>query len=134
MIDVGMDPQPEQVWEVNQDVELAGNKVRLISITAQRDGYSFRIDPGENLSGVSIQIEGYPANGGGGGGGWQGIFTSSLVYFDLPKGKLTLLFSNPLSASPTEIWQTQWQPETNRQFPTIDGAATSCLNADTFQE
>ena len=132
-IDVGMSPQPEQVWEVNQDVQLAGQTVRLISVTANPDGYSFQIDPGGNLSGVSVQIEGHPANGGGGGGGWGGIFTSSLVYSDLPKGKLTIVFSNPLSASPTETWQGQWQPETVREFPSSTSSANTCLNASSFQ-
>jgi len=132
-IDVGMNPQPEQVWEVNQDVQLAGQTVRLISVTANTDGYSFQIDPGGNLSDVSVQIEGHQANGGGGGGGWQGVFTSSLVYTDLPKGKLTIVFSNPLSASPTETWQGQWQPETVREFPTSASSANTCLNASSFQ-
>ena len=135
MIDVGMDPQPEQVWEVNQDVELAGNKVRLISITAQRDGYSFRIDPGENLSSVSIQIEGHPANGGGGGGGWQGIFTSSLVYFDLPQREIdTPFLQSTFSQSHRDLANTMAAGRPIVEFPTIDGAATFCLNADTFQE
>lgn len=132
-IDVGENPQPEQVWEVNQDVQLAGQTVRLISVTAASDGYSFQIDPGGNLSGVSVQIEGHPANGGGGGGGWQGIFTSRLVYTDLPKGKLTFVFSNPLSASPTETWQGQWQPETLRQFSPSASSANICLDANSFQ-
>lgn len=132
-IDVGMSPQPEQVWEVNQDVQLAGQTVRLISVTATSDGYSFQIDPGKNLSGVSVQIEGHSANGGGGGGGWGGIFTSSLVYTDLPKGKLTIVFSNPISASPTETWQGQWQPETVREFPPSASTTNTCLNASSFQ-
>ena len=132
-IDVGENPQPEQVWEVNQDFQMSGQTVRLISVTATSDGYSFQIDPGKNLSGVSVQIEGHPANGGGGGGGWQGIFTSSLIYTDLPKGKLTVVFSNPLFASPTETWQGQWQPETLRQFSPSASSANICLDANSFQ-
>ncbi len=105
-VEVGTNPQPEQVWEVNQDIKLAGNTIRLVSVTAQADGYSFRIDPGQNLSGVGVQIEGYQAIGGGGGSGtWGGVFNTSLAYSQLPKGQLTLLFTNPLSASPSEIWQ-----------------------------
>ncbi len=132
-IDVGSNPQPEQVWEVNQEVQLAGQIVRLISVTAQSDGYSFQIDPGPNLSGVSVQIEGHTANGGGGGDGWKGIFTSSLIYSDLPKGKLTIVFSNPVSASPTETWQGQWQPETVREFAPGASSVTTCLDASSFQ-
>ena len=50
-IDVGTNPQPEQIWEVNQDVQFAGNTIRLVSVTAQSDGYSFRIDPGSEKHG-----------------------------------------------------------------------------------
>lgn len=134
-IDVGTNPQPEQIWEVNQDVQLAGNTIRLVSVTAQSDGYSFRIDPGKNMSEVSVQIEGYQANGSGGGGGTTNgkVFTTSHIYSNLPKGELTILFSNPRSASPTKTWQVEWQPETIRQFPLIAEPSTTCLNADTIQ-
>jgi len=135
-INVGSNPQPEQIWEVNQDVQIAGNTIRLISLTAQAEGYSFRIDPGMNLSGVSVQIEGYQANGGGGGEGTTNgkVFNTSLIYSDLPKGDLTILFSNPRLASPTATWQAVWQPETIRLFSSIDVPSTSCLNAETFQK
>lgn len=134
-INVGTNPQPEQIWEVNQDVQLAGNTIRLVSVTAQSDGYSFRIDPGKNISEVSVQIEGYQANGGGGGGGTTNgkAFTTSQIYSNLPKGELTILFSNPRSASPTETWQVEWQPETLREFPALSGSSATCLNADMIQ-
>jgi len=133
-IDVGTNPQPEQIWEVNQDVQMAGKTIRLVSVTAQSDGYSFRIDPGKNISEVSVQIEGYQANGGGGGGGTTNgkVFTTSHIYSNLPKGELTILFSNPRSASPTETWQVEWQPETILQFPLIAEPSKTCLNADTI--
>lgn len=135
-INVGSNPQPEQIWEVNQDVQIAGNTIRLISLTAQAEGYSFRIDPGMNLSGVSVQIEGYQANGGGGGEGTTNgkVFNTSLIFSDLPKGDLTILFSNPRLASPTATWQAVWQPETIRQFSSIDVPSTTCLSAETFQK
>jgi hypothetical protein len=109
--------------------------MRLVSLTAQSDGYSFLIDPGENQSGVGVQIEGHPANGGGGGNFPTNgkTFTTSLIYNDLPKGELTILFSNPSSASPTETWQGQWQPEITRDFAPIAGDANICWDADSFQ-
>lgn len=135
-INVGLNPQPEQIWEVNQDVQIAGNTIRLISLTARADGYSFSIDPGMNLSGVSVQIEGYQAIGGGGGEGTANgqLFSTSLMYGDMPKGDLTILFSNPRFTSPIAIWQAEWQPETIRQFPAIDASSASCLNAESFQK
>ena len=131
-INVGTSPQPEQVWEVNQNVQLAGNTIRLVSVTALSDGYSFRIDPGPNLSGVGVQIEGHQAIGGGGGGTGDGVFNTSLIYSELPKGQLTILFTDPLSASSTETWQVTWQPETNREFPLVTGPSTVCFNAETI--
>lgn len=133
--DAGPNPQPEQVWTLNQDVQLAGNTVRLVSVTASADGYSFHIDPGPDLSCVSVQIEGYQAAGGGGGGTWGGEFNTSLMFSELPKGSLTLLLTNPLSASSTQAWQGQWQPVAPRIFPTVTASNASgiCLNADSFQ-
>lgn len=135
-VNVGSNPQTEQIWEVNQDVQIAGKTIRLISLTAHADGYSFRIDPGKNLSGVNVQIEGYLAIGGGGGEGTTNgkVFNTSLIYSDLPKGDLTIVFSNPRLASPITTWKTIWQPEVIPQFSSNDVPSTVCLNAKTFQE
>jgi hypothetical protein len=132
-VDVGSNPETGQVWNVNQDVEIAGKTIRLVSITAESNGYSFRIDPGIDLSGVSVQIEGYQAIGGGGGGGWQGLFNTSLTYEELPKGHLNILFTNPLAAGPSETWQVIWQPENVRDFPSSSSTENICWNADTIQ-
>lgn len=133
--DTGPNPQPDKVWTLNQDVQLAGNTVRLVSVTANMDGYSFRIDPGPHLSGVSVQLDGYQAAGGGGGNAWGGIFNTSLIYDQLPRGPLAIILSNPLTASAAEFWQGQWQPDTPRIFATVpaDSSSPICLNADTFQ-
>lgn len=133
-VDVGATPQPGQVWEINRDIEIAGRIFRLLSISALPDGYSFRVDPGDELSGVSVQIEGYQAAGGGGGGGREGPINTSLIYHELPKGQLKILFSNPLAASPTETWQTTWQPEALREFPSSPGMSNVCWDADTIQD
>ncbi|NPV57004.1 MAG: hypothetical protein HPY76_10105 [Anaerolineae bacterium] len=131
-VDVGANPVAGQVWEVNQDFQLAGYPVRLLSITADsRNGYSFRVDPGVDLSGMSVQIEGYQAVGGG-GGGWQGVFSTSLAYSELPTGRLKLLFTNPLSASPTEEWQVMWQPGAAREFTPAAADADLCWDANTI--
>ena len=135
-VDVGANPLPGQVWEVNQDFELAGYPVRLLSITVDsRNGYAFRIDPGSALSGMDVQIEGYQAVGGGGGsagGGWQGVFNTSLSFSELPTGQLSLLFTNPLSASPAEQWQGMWQPGTAREFNPAPANASLCWDANTL--
>ena len=133
-VDLGENPQPGDVIEINQDVEIAGHKVRLLTITSDsQEGYSFMIDPGESLNFVSVAIDGFPAVGGGGGGIGQGVFNTSLAYVEIPKGKQTLIFSNPLASSPTEIWKVEWQPENARAFEVSDNEMNVCWTADTIQ-
>jgi hypothetical protein len=130
VVDVGNNPQPGQVFELNRAVAIAGETITLVSMTADSDGYTFAIDPGRALSGVSLAIEGKTANGGG-GGGWGGTFYTSLSYDERPVGELTLQFTNPLAAGPTETWQTTWGPQTTREFTPV-GSGQTCWNADTI--
>jgi hypothetical protein len=127
--DTGADPQPGQEWILNKEIQLAGYGLRLVSVTARADGYSFLIEPGANLNGVSIQIAGHTALGGGGG-----VRSQSLVYAELPKGKLIVVLSNPLIAGATQTWQAQWAPDVPRPEWAVTAAppSTVCLNADTF--
>jgi hypothetical protein len=133
--DAGPNPQPDQVWTLDQDVQMAGSTVRLISITAYADGYSFHIDPGPNLSSVSVQIDGHQASGGGGGSTWGGEFNTSLMFSELPKGSLTILLTNPLTATASETWQGQWQPDAPRAFAIASaaGSLAVCVTSDTFR-
>jgi archaellum component FlaG (FlaF/FlaG flagellin family) len=130
VVDAGDNPQPGQVFELNQEVAIAGETITLVSMTVESDGYTFAIDPGNVLSEVSVAIEGKTANGGG-GGGWGGTFYTSLSYDELPVGELTLHFTNPLAAGPSESWQTTWGPEATREF-TPDGSGQTCWNVDTI--
>jgi hypothetical protein len=63
-------------------------------------------------------------------------YTTSLSYAELPKGKLTVVLSDPIVASEIQTWEGQWQPETLPTFePTPEaGASTVCLDADSFLE
>ena len=129
--DAGPNPQPGQVWTLNQDVHMGAYTVRLISITAVDSGYSFQIDPGAGVTTPDVQIEGYqPVAGGGGSGG------ESLVYSQIPKGKLELLFSNLFVVTDTRTWETTWQPEKIRtDWPTPTTALNPvCLNTETLNQ
>lgn len=126
-LDVGDNPQPGQVWEVNRNLQLAGRTFSLVSVAAESNGYTFQIIPEMGLAEVSVALEGYQAIGGGGGGQH-----TSLTYETLPDGVLSIVFSNPIAAAPTQIWQAFWQPDQVREFT----AATSsgvCLTADSIQ-
>jgi hypothetical protein len=87
---------------------------------------------------MSVQISGYEANGGGGGGGsgaWGGEFTTSLVYSELPAGILKIILSNPLTASATQTWVGEWQPDAPRtDWPAPTAAAYPvCVTASSFE-
>lgn len=132
-IGVGENPQPGDVIEVNQTVDLAGYPVQLLTMTVDsRKGYSFHIDPGEELSSVSVQINGYKAVGAGSGATWGGPFHTSLSYMELPTGQLEIVLGNPMKTSETETWTTTWQPENERVFVDPGLSQNICWDANTL--
>ncbi|PKO05459.1 MAG: hypothetical protein CVU41_12575 [Chloroflexi bacterium HGW-Chloroflexi-3] len=132
-VDVGENPQPGDVIEVNQTVDLAGFPVKLLTITiVSRDGFSFHIDPGEALSSVSVQINGYQAVGAGGGATWGGPIHTSLSYMELPTGQLEIVFDNPMRTTETETWTTSWQPEIERVFEDDGLSQNVCWDSNTL--
>ncbi len=118
--DTGANPQPGQQWQINQQAELAGHKITLLSVTAgtrgEYSGYNFYLKTEEEGIGVSISIEGYEAVGGGGGGGGMNPneFSSSLIYNSQPTGKLKVVLSNLVETSETMEWTGQWSPDVVR--------------------
>jgi len=131
VFDVGSEPQPGQVWELNQDIDIGGYVITLLAVSAMEDGYSFSIDPGTELVDVNISIEGVQALAGGGGGSWGDEFTRSMIFSELPAGELTLVFDNPVRAEPLESLQTEWQPEVIREFETKHPEGV-CLDRSTY--
>ena len=129
--DAGADPQPGQEWVMNRELQLAGYSFKLVSVAALAEGYSFTIEPGEQLRGVSVQIAGHAAVGGGGG-----VRSLSLVYSELPNGRLTLVFSNPLVSGPTQEWSTLWMPDNpHPEWASAAAAPASvCLDAAMMME
>ena len=116
--DAGSNPQPGQVWNLNQKVQLAGHTLTLVSITADsRGGYSFDFQVDPKVYSAGVQIAGYTPNGGGGGGGGgltNGEFNTSLSYAQLPSGVLTVNVSGLTLIGDSITWQEQWSPATPR--------------------
>jgi hypothetical protein len=131
--DAGSDPQPGQVWTLNQRIELVGHTLTLVSIsTDSRNGYAFKFESGPELYSVSVDIEGHTASGGGGGGGVTGgTFYTSLGYAELPTGKLMVNVSNLVLVKDRVTWDGLWSPSA----PRTDLAAATrqpglCLTAN----
>jgi WD40 repeat protein len=106
------------VWNLNQEIQLAGHTLTLVSITADsRSGYSFHFQVDPKVYSASVQIAGYTPNGGGGGGGGgltNGEFNISLSYTQLPSGVLTVNVSDLTLIGDSIIWEEQWSPATPR--------------------
>ena len=135
--DTGSNPQPGQVWTLNQDIQLAGHTLKLVSVTADSWGYSFNFKSDLEVSSAGVKINGFTANGGGGGGGGgltNGTFTSSLSYSQRPTGVLTATLSDLTLIGDSITWQGHWSPVTIRTDlpanPTPQPGV--CLTADSL--
>lgn len=137
--DAGSNPQPGQVWDLNQQIQLDGHTLTLVSITAnsQRSySFNFQVDP--KVYSVGVQIEGFtPIGGGGGGGGLaNGKFNTSLAYAQLPTGELTVDIFHMVLIGDSITWQGQWSPATPRTDlpanPTLQSGL--CLTADSLAQ
>ena len=130
----GESPQPGQEWHIGQDFNIGDYRLRLETIRASDNGYSFTFDTSLNettiMSPPSINIVGYHALGGGGGS--SGI---SLIFSEIPKGQLELEFSDLFVRTDQYTWKTQWAPENLQiEWPedTIP-ARDVCINEENYQ-
>jgi len=140
--DAGTNPQPGQIWELNQEIQLAGQTLKLVSITADsQGGYSFGFQVDQKVYSVGVQIVGYTPTGGGGGGGINltgdiNKFSVSMSYEGLPSGLLTVALSNLTMIGDSITWEGQWSPETIRTDLAADPQlpAQVCLTPDSLAQ
>jgi hypothetical protein len=122
--DAGPNPQPGQEWMLNQDLELAGHHLTLVSITANsRPGFSFNFKTAPEVYGASVSIANTaPVGGGGGGGGGltDGTFNVDIGYAELPTGRLRVTVTNLAIIGDAVDWRGQWAPA----HPRTDWAST----------
>ena len=115
--DVGSDHHPGLEWNLNQQLEIAGHLITLVSISTEaRNGYAFKFESGPEVYSVSVDIEGYTAAGGGGGGSGVagGTFYTSLDYVEIPTGKLTVNVANMILVKDRLTWEGEWSPTAPR--------------------
>ena len=128
--DAGEHPQLEQEWTLNQPIQIGGRTIKLETVrTDSRSGYSFEFSADPDVSGLSLEIVGHPADGGGGGGDGHGKFSAGLAFAKLPTGKLKISLSNLRVAGPTQIWKLKWSPENPPAAASLYGIS---LHVDQF--
>jgi hypothetical protein len=116
IFDAGSNPQPGQEWTPDQEIQLAGHTLKLLSIRADsRGGYSFGFQGDPQVYNADVQIAGYTSIGSGGGwGGKGGSFNRSLSFAQIPTGMLTVTLSNLTITGAPLTWQGRWSPAAPR--------------------
>ncbi|MBP7213166.1 MAG: PD40 domain-containing protein [Anaerolineaceae bacterium] len=143
--DAGPNPQVGQVWEFNHEIQLAGQTVKLISIsTGSRGTYSFAFEADPKVYSFGVEIPEFTPNGGGGGGGGragsvglsQVPFSVSISYEELPSGLLTVRLSNLTMIGDSITWEGEWSPTTIRTDLQDEPTKQSglCLTAESLTD
>lgn len=110
--DTGANPQTGQVWILNQDAQIAGYTIRVISIERTVNGYSFIFKADPSVIGITVEIKDFPfasETSGSDGFGRGDLFSIIEYEGDPPAGKLTIQLGW-LIADIQGPWQVQWSP------------------------
>lgn len=107
-LDTGSDPHPGQKWTLNQDLDVAGYRLHLLSATMLSNGYIFDFRTTSPVWGVSLDSP-YGETGGYGNGS-PGEFDAGLEWRGQPPtGRLTFKIVS-LTASYPGPWTLTWAP------------------------
>ena len=141
--DPGPDPQPGQVWELNQEVELKnGYSLRVLRATYPRNspqpGFSFEMESDTGVSAAFlVDTEHLLAEGPGLSGSPRSkTFQDDFYYAEsMPAGPITVTISS-IGAELAGPWQAQWTPPA----PVPEEPVTSipevpaCLTRESWQQ
>jgi len=134
--DAGPAPEDGQEWALNQDFEVAGHTVTLVSAVLHRDarqnGYEFFFRSAPEVGAISIQDDGHMPVGGY-GGGTSGEFSVGLVYDGpVPTGLLTYRIT-ALTARIAGPWTLPWSPPASSAPVTPVVLPLPCLTFEDWQ-
>jgi WD40-like Beta Propeller Repeat len=144
--DPGPDPQPGQVWELNQPVDVGyGKSLRVLKASyptppvkgmPQQTGLSFDMTSDTGLTGAILMDTAHPVAGGGGGGGgsFADTFSSGFSYSgDFPPGPITIDIQ-AVSFSLTGQWQAQWTPPVTERQASPTPQLSACLTRQSWEQ
>jgi len=116
--DAGPNPQPGDVWELNQEIDVAGNSLTIVSVSVVDShmgslGYEFKVVIRDRVNGIYLVDQEHPVMGGGGGGGGdlpQNMQITQIFYQnELPSGQVTISIPS-ISLKLAGPWQVEWTP------------------------
>ncbi len=137
-VDFGSDPQIGQTWQLDQELDLAGNKLHLVSASLEKDTrtqnpkVNFAFEAAQEVVDLHGVID--PANtpSSGGSSSVPGSFTVYIVYNKIPTGFHSIQI-NAISYYLTGPWQVSWDaPATGLPVPTQ--APEACFSDQKWQE
>lgn len=139
--DAGPNPKEGEIWTMNEDFNMGGYNIRLVSISSDRGGYNFNFtaDSGASANKISVEIVGHPPYCGGGGGGeeFPVEFTRSVCYGGMvpfPNGKLTMLLRFQALKRENKTFQLEWTPNTAQPFVTPTPQPNLCLTIEKWNQ
>ncbi len=137
--DAGSNPKDGDTWVMNKDFKVGGYNIRLVSVSLDRDGYSFnfKADPGASANAISVEIVGHPPYCGGGGGGDQfpEEFTRNVCYggaVPFPNGKLRAILHFQSLRREDKTFRLVWSPA--EPFATPTPRPDLCLTLEKWNQ
>ena len=119
--DPGPDPQPGQVWELDEDLDVGyGHTLQVLRATyprppmenlPQQAAFSFEMQSETGVTNAALFDHDHAlAGGGGGGGSFTEIFSAGFSYAGaMPKGLITVNIES-ISVELRGLWKVSWTP------------------------
>jgi hypothetical protein len=115
VFDPGDDPQPDQVWTLNEAIRVGGytwtvTSARMV-VQEGREGFEFTMEPEEREADMSVQLLDRDHPGIPGAGEQKGASLSSTFTYEgeIPVGPITVAASR-VDVSIPGHWQVDWTP------------------------
>lgn len=130
--DSGNDPQAGQEWELNQEFDLAGHRVELVSAARLENAYRFRFTSDESVFAISIEDPDRTSVGGF-GGGQNGEFEAGIEYADpVPFGQLRYHIIG-LMVTQEGPWTLRWEPPEGSRSVSTETPQKICLTLESLR-
>jgi hypothetical protein len=141
--DPGPDPQPGQVWDLNQDLDVGyGYTLQVLRATypkpplenlPQQAGFSFEMQSATGVTNAMLFDHDHPLAGGG-GGSFTGIFSAGFSYAGaMPKGPITVNVES-ISVELTGPWEATWTPHVNPAQIVATPQPVACLTRESWPQ
>jgi hypothetical protein len=147
-LDLGVNPQVGQTWEINRDLTFEGHTVRLLSAQLVKSddpqwASSIKFTYEDQEGGIFINvmddvpqkpmIEVMSGGGGGGGGPLTEIKSAWMNYGEIPSGLRNFTIYESMPYRINGSWQVVWNPPSITE-PIPTSAPEACLTSEKWEQ